>query len=67
MVEGWDGAAGVTWIGWRRVVPCEVYSRVVGFFRPVQNWNLGKRAEFRDRVPYRIDAHLREQENHPAQ
>jgi hypothetical protein len=35
-----------------RKVPCEVYSRVVGYFRPVQNWNLGKRAEFADRVTY---------------
>lgn len=30
----------------------EVWSRVVGFYRPVQNWNAGKRAEFRDRVPF---------------
>jgi len=27
----------------------EVYSRVVGYFRPVQNWNEGKQEEFRDR------------------
>lgn len=26
--------------------PCEVYSRVVGFLRPVQQWNKGKKAEF---------------------
>ncbi len=32
---------------WR--VPCEVYSRVVGYFRPVQFWNKGKAAEFEDR------------------
>lgn len=25
---------------------CEVYSRIVGYFRPVQNWNDGKREEF---------------------
>lgn len=35
-----------------RKIPCEVYSRVVGYFRPVQNWNLGKREEFKDRVAY---------------
>lgn len=29
--------------------PTEIYSRVVGYFRPVQNWNLGKKAEFEDR------------------
>ena len=27
-------------------IPCEVYSRVVGYFRPVQNWNDGKKEEF---------------------
>ena len=31
---------------------CEVYSRVVGYFRPVQNWNNGKREEFHDRKEY---------------
>ena len=30
----------------------EVYSRVVGYFRPVRNWNVGKREEFRQRVEY---------------
>lgn len=33
----------------------EVYSRVCGFFRPVQQWNKGKKQEFADRKPYRID------------
>ena len=28
---------------------CEVYSRVVGYLRPVQQWNEGKQAEFEDR------------------
>ncbi|MBI5061072.1 MAG: ribonucleoside triphosphate reductase [Candidatus Aenigmarchaeota archaeon] len=32
----------------------EVYSRVVGYFRPVQNWNAGKREEFKDRLEYDI-------------
>lgn len=31
---------------------CMVYSRVVGYFRPVQNWNDGKREEFRQRTEY---------------
>lgn len=31
----------------------EVYSRVCGFFRPVQAWNRGKRAEFSERKEYR--------------
>lgn len=33
-------------------VPCEVYSRVVGYLRPVQNWNDGKKREFADRKPF---------------
>ncbi len=31
------------------VVPCEVYSRVVGYYRPVSNWNIGKKQEFKER------------------
>ncbi len=31
---------------------CEVFSRVVGYFRPVQNWNNGKQEEFRNRVEF---------------
>jgi hypothetical protein len=33
-------------------MPTEVYSRVVGYFRPVQNWNAGKKEEFKDRKPF---------------
>ena len=31
---------------------CEVYSRVVGFLRPVEQWNKGKQAEFAMREHY---------------
>ncbi len=31
---------------------CEVYSRVVGYLRPVQNWNAGKQEEFKDRKTF---------------
>lgn len=31
---------------------CEVYSRVVGYYRPVQCWNKGKKEEFADRKEY---------------
>lgn len=33
----------------------EVYSRVTGYFRPVKNWNRGKREEFKDRKPYSLE------------
>ncbi|MCD6248507.1 MAG: ribonucleoside triphosphate reductase, partial [Hadesarchaea archaeon] len=32
----------------------EVYSRVVGYYRPVRNWNAGKQEEFRERKPYNV-------------
>lgn len=33
---------------------CEVYSRVVGYIRPIQNWNEAKQEEFKDRKTYKI-------------
>jgi len=36
-----------------RVIYCEVYSRCVGYIRPVAAWNEGKQQEFKDRVTYR--------------
>ena len=32
----------------------EVYSRITGYYRPVQNWNDGKMAEFKERKTYDI-------------
>jgi ribonucleoside-triphosphate reductase len=34
----------------------EVYSRVVGYMRPVDQWNTGKQAEFAARSHYRVEA-----------
>lgn len=31
---------------------CEVYARVVGYLRPIDQWNPGKRAEFEDRKAF---------------
>ncbi|MDY6821097.1 MAG: anaerobic ribonucleoside-triphosphate reductase [Deferribacterota bacterium] len=31
---------------------CEIYSRVVGYHRPVENWNDGKKDEFEHRQNY---------------
>ncbi len=31
---------------------CEIYSRVVGYLRPIEQWNAGKQAEFSLRKPY---------------
>lgn len=32
--------------------PCEVYQRIVGYYRSVANWNPGKKAEYAKRVLY---------------
>ncbi len=34
---------------------CEVWSRSVGYYRPIFDWNLGKREEFSDRKTYDAD------------
>jgi ribonucleoside-triphosphate reductase len=34
--------------------PCEVYSRIVGYLRPVQQWNEGKQEEFRQRKEFKV-------------
>ncbi len=34
--------------------PCEVYSRSVGYLRPVSQWNPGKEAEFRQRKTFKV-------------
>ncbi len=36
--------------------PCEVYSRIVGYFRPTSNWNAGKQEEYRQRKTYERSA-----------
>ena len=33
-------------------VKTEVYSRIVGYLRPVSGWNKGKKAEFKDRAVF---------------
>ena len=38
--------------------PCEVYSRVVGYLRPVSQWNKGKKEEFKDRTEFAIPKEL---------
>ena len=34
--------------------PCEIWSRVMGYYRPVKDWNIGKRQEFKDRKYFKI-------------
>jgi len=37
----------------RNFQSCEVYSRVVGYYRPVQQWNKGKEQEYKDRKDFK--------------
>jgi hypothetical protein len=34
--------------------PCEVYSRVVGYIRPVQQWHKGKKQEYGERTEFKL-------------
>ncbi|HEC89027.1 MAG TPA: ribonucleoside triphosphate reductase, partial [Thermoplasmatales archaeon] len=37
-----------------RKIECEVFSRVVGYLRPVNQWNKGKQREFHDRKAFKL-------------
>lgn len=37
-----------------KVIECEIYSRVVGYYRPIQNFNAGKKLEFNERKFFKI-------------
>lgn len=43
----------------QKVVPCEVYSRVVGYYRPVKYWNDSKKQEFKDRKMFSVEKWVR--------
>lgn len=34
---------------------CEIYSRIVGYLRPISQWNEGKLSEFKERINFRLD------------
>ena len=36
----------------------EVYSRITGYYRPVQNWNEGKTQEYKNRTTYNVPSSL---------
>lgn len=49
-----------------KAVKCEVYSRVVGYYRPVEQFNRGKKEEYRQRVPVEIPDSAPEQQPRPG-
>lgn len=44
----------VTCGGKIRVMRCEIFSRCVGYYRPIGSWNAGKRAEYNDRHTHSV-------------
>lgn len=45
------------------IIPAEVYSRVSGYFRPVAQWNNGKKEEFKDRKMLEFDNNINSELN----
>lgn len=39
--------------------PCEVWTRVMGYHRPVSSFNIGKKGEHAERVPFREHHHAK--------
>ena len=35
--------------------PCEIYSRINGYFRPIQSWNDAKKSEWEARVNFSLN------------
>ena len=42
---------------------CEIWSRPVGYLRPVQHWNNGKKQEFKERKEFRVKEYTVEYTN----
>lgn len=38
---------------------CEVFSRAMGYYRPVENFNIGKRAEYEERKTFKESSILK--------
>jgi anaerobic ribonucleoside-triphosphate reductase len=36
-------------------IPCEVFSRIVGYYMPIETWNPGKVQEFAERKVYKVN------------
>lgn len=44
----------------KKVIPCEIYSRVVGYFRPISQWNKGKQEEFKERKELKLKKEVKD-------
>jgi len=41
-------------------IECLVFSRIVGYYQPVRQWNKGKQKEWKERVPYELAKALKD-------
>ena len=37
-----------------RLMPCKIYSRIVGYYAALERWHEGKKREFKDRQEYSL-------------
>ena len=42
--------------------PCEVWTRVMGYHRPIATWNKGKQAEHAERKYFEVQQHVVEED-----
>jgi anaerobic ribonucleoside-triphosphate reductase len=58
LIEGAEHGAAKEQVKHKRT-KCEVYSRIVGYLRPVNQWNDGKQAEFEDRKNFNLNKEVK--------
>ena len=46
-------------------MPCQIYSRVTGYFQPVNQWNAGKAQEFKERKEFSEAVSIKTSLNRP--
>ena len=47
-------------------IKAEIYSRVSGYYRPVNQWNKGKQSEYEDRTPCKTPEGLNEKDTNSS-
>ena len=47
--------------------PCEIWTRVMGYHRPVSQWNKGKKSEYKERQYFKEEVALNSLDNYKRQ
>lgn len=56
LAEAWDLLRDLV-TGKRQIAPCYHVSRIVGYYSRIENWNISKRSELRDRRKGNYEIH----------